>query len=389
MYSEEDISSAVAAGVLSAEAANGLRAHVSALREMPSGDEESFRLVTSFNDIFVTIGVIILLIAVGAIGNSLTPSLANDNLMLASIAMMLPSALVAATAWFLAEIFTRRRGMALPSIVLLIAFVCSVFGLSLSLVMIPLGLIAGVNSVSAGSLETSGLSDALAATMLVILMLSAGALTVFAAWRHWRRFMVPITVAAGAAALVGSVIAAIAMAHDALRGDTDSSLAILPLVLIAGLATFAVAMRWDMSDRERTTRRNDVAFWLHLLAAPMIAHPLFSSLGVMDGGGSVGVAGALGVIAIYVVFGLVALAIDRRALLVSALAYVLAALAFLFDRFGAVELTFAFTALVIGSALLTLSAMWSPIRARVVAGLPEGLQMKLPVTEPATAPSPA
>lgn len=138
-------------------------------------------------------------------------------------------------------------------------------------------------------------------------------------------------------------------------------------------------MRWDMSDRDRSTRRSDVAFWLQLLAAPMIAHPLFSSLGVMDGGDGIGVAGALGVIAVYVLFGLVALAIDRRALLVSALAYVLAALTFLFDRFGAVELNFALTALIIGSALLTLSAFWSPIRARVVDWLPGNWRARLPV----------
>ena len=76
----------------------------------------------------------------------------------------------------------------------------------------------------------------------------------------------------------------------------------------------------------------------------------------------------------------VALAIDRRALLVSALAYVLAALTFLFDRFGAVELNVALTALVIGSALLTLSAFWSPIRRTVVNTLPGDLQARLPQT---------
>ncbi len=380
MYSEEDINSAVVAGALSAAAAASLREHVSIQREMPRGDEESFRLVTSFNDIFVTIGIVILLIAVGAIGSSLTPSLENENLALLSLAMLLPSALVAGTSWFLAEIFTRRRRLALPSIILLIAFVSAAFGVATSVLMLPLGLVAGVDSVSPEGLSDSTLSDVAAAIILAILVLGAGALTVLAARLHWRRFMVPITIAAGAAALVGSIIGAIAMAHEALRGGGETSLALLPIVLIAGLATFAVAMRWDMSDRQRTTRRSDVAFWLHLLAAPMIAHPLFSSLGVMDGGGAVGIASALGVIAIYLVFGLVALAIDRRALLVSALAYVLAALAFLFDRFGAVELTFALTALVIGSALLTLSAMWSPIRARVVGRLPPSWQARLPVT---------
>ena len=93
---------------------------------------------------------------------------------------------------------------------------------------------------------------------------------------------------------------------------------------------------------------------------------------------------AFGVLAVYVAFGMLALAVDRRALLVSALAYVLFALTFLFREFGAVELNFALTALVIGSALLSLSAFWQPIRASVVGVLPEGLRAKLPSTEQVT-----
>ena len=139
-------------------------------------------------------------------------------------------------------------------------------------------------------------------------------------------------------------------------------------------------MRWDISDRERITRRSDVAFWLHLLAAPMIAHPIFALLGVTEGG-DLGIGAAIGVLAVYIGFGLVALAIDRRALLVSALVYVLFALTFLFRQFGAVELNFALTALVIGSALLSLSAFWQPIRRAVVSVLPENIQAKLPATE--------
>ena len=154
---------------------------------------------------------------------------------------------------------------------------------------------------------------------------------------------------------------------------------ILSLVLVSGLAIFALAMRWDMTDRDRTTRRSDVAFWLHLLAAPMIAHPLFYSLGVTQGD-NIGAGAALAVLAIYIVFGIVALSVDRRALLVSALAYVLIALTYLFREFGAVELNFALTALVIGSALLTLSALWTPIRRAVVNGLPDNLQARLPAT---------
>ena len=48
----------------------------------------------------------------------------------------------------------------------------------------------------------------------------------------------------------------------------------MPLLLLCGLAVFALAMRFDLSDPKRQTRRTDIAFWLHMLAAPLIVHPL-------------------------------------------------------------------------------------------------------------------
>jgi hypothetical protein len=87
------------------------------------------------------------------------------------------------------------------------------------------------------------------------------------------------------------------------------------------------------------------------------------------------------VIVLYLLLGVTALAIDRRALLVSALAYVLWALAELFKTFGAVELNVALTALVIGSALLLLSAFWHQARAAVVKPLPEGMRDRLPLID--------
>src|SRR6185295_9773820 len=118
---------------------------------------------------------------------------------------------------------------------------------------------------------------------------------------------------------------------------------------------------------------------LHLLAAPLIVHPIFSLLGLTEGAASPldGVA----VILLYVVLGLVALGIDRRALLVSALAYVLFALDSLFRQYGAVELSVALTALVIGSALLLLSAFWTSARRAVVKPRPGWLRGKLPVVD--------
>ena len=352
MYTEDDLRQAVASGAISADAADALRNSVRQTREAPATDEEHFRLINSFNDIFVTIAAVLLLVAMAGIGDALIPS--NDG------PSALAGLLVAGAAWGMAEYFTRQRRMALPSIVLLLAFVGGVFTTLLGLILAIFGGDNfGQNQVLAGLL----ISGATLATSV-------------SAYIHWRRFMVPITVAAGAAALAATAIALIV---TAIGPGTVGENVLIPLVFVAGLVIFSFAMRWDTSDRERQTRRSDVAFWLHLLAAPMIAHPLFHWLGV-TGGENIGLGAAIGVLVVYIAMGIVALAIDRRALLVSALAYVLAALTFLFDRFGAVELNVALTALVIGSALLTLSAFWTPIRRAVVRPLPQDLQSRLPIT---------
>jgi hypothetical protein len=52
MYSESDLEAAVAAGALTPDAANALRTYVAGTRTTPAVDEEHFRLLTGFNDIF-------------------------------------------------------------------------------------------------------------------------------------------------------------------------------------------------------------------------------------------------------------------------------------------------------------------------------------------------
>ena len=172
----------------------------------------------------------------------------------------------------------------------------------------------------------------------------------------------PITIAAGAAAVAGIAVGLLiaALGQNAEQGEERSSSA---SCCCSAIGVFLFAMWWDASDRGRLTRRADVAFWLHLLAAPMIVHPIFTLLGLNDGTCD-DRRRRWSSILLYVALGLTALAIDRRALLVSALAYVLFALQQLFRQFGAVELNVALTALVIGSALLLLSAFWHQARGR-------------------------
>ena len=363
MYSQQELDDAVASGVISAAAAHAFRAHIEGQRSTAIPDEEQFRLLTGFNDIFVSIAAAILLFAVGWIGQTIGDStglaIAGDG----------PSPVgplaVAGTAWALALFFTARRRMALPSILLLLAFVGGTFGAA----AMGLTLAFGADSVNNNS-QLGGIIAALSAAI------AAGA-----AWLHWQRFRVPITVAAGAGAVAAVALGLVVAAFGPDAPDLRNVM--LGFTLVLGIGMFLFAMWWDASDRARLTRRSDVAFWLHLLAAPMIVHPVFTLLGLTDGTANVGE--ALVVVLLYIALGFTALAIDRRALLVSALAYVLWALADLFKRFGAVELNIALTALLIGSALLLLSAFWHQARGAIVNPLPEGLRNRLPITDRAAA----
>ena len=370
MYSESDLESAVAAGALTAQQAASFRDFIASNRHMPAVDEEHFRLLTGFNDIFVAIAAVILLVAIAWIGQTVPPHIDGEG------PSPVAGLLVAAAAWGLAEFFTRRRRMALPSILLLLAFVGGVFEFA------SVGLVTSIGE------------DNLQSGQAAALVFAAGAaIAALGAWLHWRRFRVPITVAAGVAALVALVLGLIA---SALVGTGENiseeqgrqiKSVLEGAGLLLGVGTFLLAMWWDGSDPRRETRRSDVAFWLHLLAAPLIVHPIFSLLGLTEGQAST--LDGIAVIALYVLLGLVALAIDRRALLVSALAYVLYALNSLFETYGVVELNFALTALVIGSALLLLSAFWSNARRAVVRPLPESLQARLPVLDRAALPAAA
>jgi MFS family permease len=341
MYSDDDLNAAVAAGTLSPEAAAGLRDFVARQRATPAVDEEHFRLLTGFNDIFVAIAATLILVAMGWLGGGHG---------VGGIA-------VAMTSWALAEYFTRHRRMALPSIILLIGFIAgsSIAGLAL---MGPTGRF----------LENA---DLLSDHKGVLVALPA-ACGVIGAGLHWWRFKVPITVAAGALALVGLILSLSLALKPSLLLEAR------PVLLVCGLAVFGLAMWWDMSDRARVTRRADVAFWLHLSAAPLIVHPIFGMLGLLGRGNTdTGRAGAA--VAIYLVLALVALIIDRRALLVSALIYVLYAISTLLRAAGSLSASFALTALIIGSALLLLSAFWHRARRTVVEPLPASVKARLPV----------
>lgn len=337
MYSEDDITAAVAKGIFSQKNADAFRNYMSQQQHSPAIDEENFRLVSSFNDIFVVIICLLLLTSVALIAGALKP--------------WIGALAVTGTAWALAEIFTRRRHMALPSILLVFAFVGGAL-MTAALFMVP----------SYHKFPHGEAYDMIA--------LASGGLALLAAALHWWRFHVPITVATALAAGGLILMSTTEIIFPATRQYTEA------MMFAVGLAAFTLAMRWDMSDPDRLTRRSDVAFWLHLLAAPLLVEPIFLALGVFSG--HTAVVHGLVILALYLVIAFISLSIDRRALMASALFYVLFAMADVLKEQGLVNLSFATTGLIIGSALLTLSIFWHPVRVFMIRKFSSALQSRLP-----------
>ena len=112
-YSDDDLDQAIHAGILSQKDVDGFRQFISNRHHAQVSSEEYFRLVTGFNDIFVSIAIMLVLGAAWYIGSSIQAPLGAVSVICLS--------------WGLAEYFSRIRRMALPSILLLTAFVVSAF----------------------------------------------------------------------------------------------------------------------------------------------------------------------------------------------------------------------------------------------------------------------
>jgi hypothetical protein len=130
-------------------------------------------------------------------------------------------------------------------------------------------------------------------------------------------------------------------------------------------------MRLDMSDRLRVTRRSDAAFWLHLLAAPLLIHPI-AQMSFADITMNIGTLQAIIILVAFGLLSLFALIIDRRAILVSALAYTGTALGYLIQKTASPDSTLPVTLLILALVVLSLSAGWHRLRAHAVNGLPLG-----------------
>ena len=348
MVAIEILAQGVEQGIITAEQAQRLRALENAVEppELPvSPDDEQLRFISGFSDIFVTIGLAMFLGAVGFLAVQIAGGLGA-------------SIVIAAAAWLLAEFFTRLRRMALPSIVLLIVFACAVF--------IGASFASDANSAGYSPHTLLGLYTGQPAVVS-----GAAFITVPLVGLHYWRFRVPITIAAGCTALTGAVF-------SLFYGLVPNLPAVVynAVILVCGLAVFAFAMRFDMADLERRTRRTDIAFWLHLLAAPLIVHSV--TRGLLTEASKLDSGTAVAIIAVFLALSFVAVMIDRRAMLVSGLSYAGVAFWALIRQAGLSDMTTPLTLLALGAFVLLLSAGWRPLRAGILGIVPGTLARYLP-----------
>ena len=375
MISIETLESAVANGVITADQRDRLYAIERGSAETDEGAEENLRLIGGGNDLFVTVGIVLLTAGFYFV---LSTTIPGQPLLIAG--------LLAVFSWVVAEFVTRQRRMKLSSTVLSLVFsVAAVVGLWL---------------IADGSYPIRRPDSFWQLLALRQTVAPAGYIvfggTIIAAILYFWRFRVPVLagVVAIAATLLAFLqtalllydgVAAGAVAAPQVQDMPELLRAALYMPLVCGLAVFVAAVLLDLHDRERRTIWSDCAFWLHVVSAPMLVHPLFIMatgqdvvLGNIEPDGNASV--MLGVLILGFVY--VALAIDRRSLLVPTLAY--------FGSLGIYYLInstanttgippFALILLVVGTLIIIFGAGWQHIRNLIVRPtLPTSLLNKLP-----------
>lgn len=305
----------------------------------PEEDSEMPRFIRGYHDVLITIGILITLVGVGGLG----------TIWAALLAVIV-----------LAEIFVRKQRLALPSFVLTLAFaICGVF--TLTALVQPMVEGQGVIGDLAGDME------ALVVGGLEFLLLAA----------FFWRYRVPVAFAALLAAGVGTIVGLISL----LFFWNEPEQALTFTLLFAGTSLVIQAVRYDLGDRRRTTRRSDIAFWLYLVAVPAILKAVFSLLSPDEG--IMNAALMLGAVVMMMVLGLI---MDRRAFVTAGLVYLGYAFGELLSRGTggwfrtlASDTQFLWLALSIGIVVLSVGIGWRQLRRLIIGVLPGSFQQKIPV----------
>ncbi|MFC7292361.1 hypothetical protein [Hirschia litorea] len=360
MSERDALEKAIKDGVLSPEQGEKLQGYLAKGGDpYGSEDPENLSFLASFNDIFLTFGIMILMAGATLLIGWVTWPILPKSLIGPSIALI-----VASIAWAMAEYFCKRRRLLLPSMSLAAVFSLMV-GLGVGAILVKLlSENAGqelLRAAQQGAQEEDipGLVfKKLFETSYSSIFAGAVAALVF-----YFRFKLPFAlflIAMSGAALFYTFT----FQNAGFTGVSASAM------LIAGLATLAVAMFFDARDPARRTIQSDNAFWLHLAAAPQIMLGMrFMIMGdsvLSEQGSSVMMLiGLLGV-------GVLSLALNRRALIFSGLITFTLVVFSLVQKSGlsGVEMI-ALPLVIVGGSVVLLGAGWKTARNGVLKFIPD------------------
>lgn len=364
MVERADLEAAAAAGVIAPDRVEPLIAFLAA-RGAPQAavmGEEDLRFIRNFHDLFLAIGIVLLAGGLAGAVISVTPTgPLRESVSIAGCAASI------VVLWLLAEFFAGRRRMFLPSIALCVAmagFVAAIFAILGHYAEAAIGALRPHDEY-----QLMGIPG-FAPFAAIGIALGAGA--------FYARFRLPFSLglACGALAMLPLLLAVMIAPAATTRGPDAV------LMLVGGVALFALGVWFDARDPERRTRLSDNGFWLHLAAAPML---LNGALGLVAPGGLVmeyrsagvdgmnsasegardlvAIANAVATLMIVALLGLVSVLINRRALIVSALVTTGVAIGLLMAATGmGAGALFAGTLVTLGGFVLVLGASWHTIR---------------------------
>ena len=346
--SETTLQKAIADGLLTADLADLLRAVESA--DMTPDDPEQLRFISGFGDFLVVIGIILFTVGTGFLVGMAAPWVGGLMFALAT--------------WGVAEYFTRKRRIALASIVSALFFA---FGTYLT------ALIAlGTESLDASNVF--GQSN-------TFLALGFSAISLIPYYIRFKTPIIPV-IFLGAIFLTGYTF------FDKNPSDLGKIYTHY-LAPIFGIIILVYATRLDYLNPDRRGAQSDLAFWLHLLAASLIVHPVMSwssfdySSVVNDEikrtlAYEIQSKIRLSIISIMLI---IAILFNRRAIIVSALIYIYTSISILVDidsmHYG-VSVGVYVSILAVGSLILVLSIGWYPIRQILLRIVPLRLRRLLP-----------
>jgi hypothetical protein len=334
-----DLRAAVAAGILDEAQAARLKALVDdrqGKRSSMPQEDEPFEFFRGFSEIFISIGLVILLSGVTAL-----LTIIGGFTILTLVPLM-----SAAVAWWWAGYFTLKRRMTLPSMVLATAFG------------------TGVVIFCFAVLENAGVEERL----IAILGFSSAALGMVV-W--YRRFRLPFSAFLAGGFVLGAIYALTATAAN-LSGlfmaggyeslfDLNESPAFATATLIFGVGAFIVGMWFDTRDPHRLGRHSATAFWCHLLAAPALVNTV--ALTLLNGSG-------LGLLSLALLaITVLALVIDRRSFLTAAIVYIALIIGWVMG--GGSGTQWISILIVLGAVITGIGTWWVQLRAWVMGVLPD------------------